>query len=484
MGKVHELRNWISNNGWIWWIVLIIATIILILLGNKWDKEDDEALEKYNNQREQYSNVIDSITKEKQEEDFDTEKIISLYIDAYQLATSEHEKRDAKGNIVLIQEQAGNFKDAMSSLDDFEREFGISKPTLIHRAFLWYKSSYEYYIQGPMSSFLCEQSWGNAMNCFSQALDQTNPIPAPSKKKTDAELSQEYLDYLFNYQCDLLANLNLTRMQGDTTSAVQQAEHFFSIAPQFNEVLDSYYNHLTNINKKNSRDPFASMFNISQRGNLDDINQQIKLHLDNYIYHWTVDGYIDKVIHDRWLAINNIILILDNCYGHERALSKTQEMMKNYQISGNLKDRYFYETYISLSDSTGRKSNISHEELMKLATENGTEFITILTPATIDGQLSSFISAGITEPRILLKCNDWLFSSREKFTPEIVQSYAGKTKEIVLLSDNYNVDTIHISTDKLGVNIREVGVDRPFYYLLLHDFDYKNYQRERDSIAP
>ena len=73
----------------------------------------------------------------------------------------------------------------------------------------------------------------------------------------------------------------------------------------------------------------------------------------------------------------------------------------------------------------------------------------------------------------MLQCNDWHFSHGTNFLPDSVAKYKGHEKHLVLLSDDYTLDTLNIQTDKLGVRIEHAMVPTALYEMLLHDFsDY------------
>ena len=129
---------------------------------------------------------------------------------------------------------------------------------------------------------------------------------------------------------------------------------------------------------------------------------------------------------------------------------------------------FLIDAYMSLGQADN-KSKITYDDLRSF-NKGGMSFLVKLTPTTLLNQESSFIKEGITDSRILIQCNDWHFSHGTYFLPDSVAKYKGKEKHLVLLSDDYRLDTLTINTDKLGVRIENVAIPIALYELLLHDF--------------
>ena len=133
---------------------------------------------------------------------------------------------------------------------------------------------------------------------------------------------------------------------------------------------------------------------------------------------------------------------------------------------------FLIDAYMSLGQADN-KSKITYDDLRSF-NKGGMSFLVKLTPTTLLNQESSFIKEGITDSRILIQCNDWHFSHGTYFLPDSVAKYKGKEKHLVLLSDDYRLDTLLIKTDRLGVRIKNVMVPTALYEMLVNDFSKKS----------
>lgn len=470
------------NSIWILFIVFI-STITVGGCSNTKTENKEQKNELAAENENKYKEIKSIIDNEK-----DVNKLLELYKEACLYTTSISDKKDVKSHIINLNEQLENYDEALKLLDEYEKEFEEQKCTIIHRAELFKKKalSYgdlninQYYQSFTVFEQAIEQTnlFWQAENQYEKALNKRNVAPKYNwftmQWNSDYDISKAYIEYFFNYLCDMLAILYKASLYSDPVLGIQQAERFFTCAPQFEEVLASYYKYRNDLKKKYSNHLLLSLSTRDLSLNTE-INLLANYQLGYNCHYWSFNDFydfIEDIKRMRWNSINMFLYNYDMQYGYESTRSKMQILMKDYQIEGGITKRYFLDTYMALADSVGRKSKIPYDILLSLANKEIYDYVTILSPTTIDGELSSFIKAGITGPRILLRCNDWVFSDFNDFTSETVASYKGEIKKIVLLSDNYDVDTIQIYADKLGVSISKIKVDPAFFNLLLYDFDY------------
>ena len=180
------------------------------------------------------------------------------------------------------------------------------------------------------------------------------------------------------------------------------------------------------------------------------------------------DNIIEDIYRMKWNFASLFLLEYDEVYGYQKTKNKMRDILKRNHTSSEKYPTFLIDTYMSM-DSTEKKSHLTYDEF-RTFDKGGLSFLVKLTPTTFLTEESSFIKEGITDSRILLQCNDWHFSHGTNFLPDSVAKYKGYEKRLVLLSDDYTLDTLIIQSDKLGVNIEHVMVPTALYEMLLHDF--------------
>lgn len=394
---------------------------------------------------QRYQEIMDQISREP-----DAEKAITLFNEAYENATSRNERRRARSGVITLYEQMGNYSEAHRLLDAFVDEFESSKFTDIHRALIFGK----------------EGKTDKAIEMFESVLAINKEFKEPGMIRkmwylfmdngTGESPLTNYYDYFFDYVCNMVALGYESVFINESIERLKSKERLFSLNPQIDEVAQSYFDFKTDHPKSYSSFE-AEKLDIMQ-----------KMHL----YLWTTPISTDNIIEDiyrmKWNFATLFLLEYDEVYGYQKTKSKMRDILKKNHTSSEKYPTFLIDTYMSM-ESTDKKSRVTYDEFRTFS-KGGMSFLIKLTPTTFPSEESSFIKEGITDSRILLQCNDWHISHGTTFLPDSVAKYKGHEKHLVLLSDDYTLDTINIQTDKLGVRIEHVMVPTALYEMLLHDF--------------
>lgn len=422
-------------------LFVICIFVILVIWIRCSDSEDEE-------KSQRYKELMAQISREP-----DAEKAIALFNEAYENATSRNERRRVKSAVITLYEQMGKYSEAHRLLDAFVDEFESSKFTDIHRALLFGK----------------EGKTDKAIEMFESVLAIKKDYKESSmlRKMWNSFLDTGsgeshltyYYDYFFDYVCNMVALGYESVLINDSIERLKSKERLFSLNPQIDEVAQSYIDFKTD-HPKSYGGFEAEKLDIMQ-----------KMHLFLWATPITTDNIIEDIYRMKWNFATLFLLEYDEIYGYQKAKRKMRDILKKNHTSSEKYPTFLIDAYMSM-ESPEKKSRVTYDEFRTFS-NGGLSFLVKLTPTTFLTEESSFIKEGITDSRILLQCNDWHFSHGTNFLPDSVAKYKGHEKHLVLLSDDYTLDTLNIQTDKLGVRIEHVMVPTALYEMLLHDFsDY------------
>ena len=419
--------------------LFVICIFVILVIWIRCSDSEDEA------KAQRYQELMVQISREP-----DAGKAIVLFNDAYENATSRNERRRAKSGVITLYEQLGNYSEAHCLLDAFVDEFEESKFTEIHRALLYGK----------------EGKTDKAIESFESVLAEKKEFKEPGLLKRlwnsfmdtgsgESHLTN-YYDYFFDYVCNMVALGYESVFISDSIDRLKNKERLFSLNPQIDKVAQSYIDFKTEHPKSYGGFEAEKM----------DIMQ--KMHLFLWATPISTDNIIEDIYRMKWNFATLFLLEYDEIYGYQKAKSKMRDILKKNHTSSEKYPTFLIDAYMSM-ESSDKKSRVTYDEFRTFS-KGGLSFLVKLTPTTFLTEESSFIKEGITDSRILLQCNDWHFSHGTNFLPDSVAKYKGHEKHLVLLSDDYTLDTLNIQTDKLGVSIEHVMVPTALYEMLLYDF--------------
>lgn len=416
-----------------------VCIFVIFVIWIRCSDSEDEA------KAQRYQELMAQITREP-----DAEKAIALFNEAYENATSRNERRRAKSGVITLYEQMGKYSEAHRLLDAFVDEFESSKFTDIHRALLFGK----------------EGKTDKAIEMFESVLAIKKDYKEPGmlrkmwKSYLDTGSGESHLtnyyDYFFDYVCNMVALGYESVLINDSIERLKSKERLFSLNPQIDEVAQSYIDFKTD-HPKSYGGFEAEKLDIMQ-----------KMHLFLWATPITTDNIIEDIYRMKWNFTTLFLLEYDEVYGYQKTKSKMRDILNMNHTSSEKYPTFLIDTYMSM-ESPDKKSRVTYDEFRTFS-KGRLSFLVKLTPTTFLTEESSFINEGITDSRILLQCNDWHFSHGTYFLPDSVAIYKGQEKHLVLLSDDYTLDTLNIQTDKLGVRIEHVMVPTALYEMLLHDF--------------
>lgn len=432
-----------------------IVGIVLFLVLIAWIRISDRIDEKRNNrERELYSELLMRADSAFNHCDFEQE--IALLEEAYQHANFDFKtinKMKVKWRIIGRYEFLKEFEKANKLLNAFTKEFGQSVFTdLLHaRLLIEEGKSQEAYtvLESVISSFKGYKDVGVFGKLWTLFTDSDN----------NERIIKNYYEYFYGYICCINALEFEDFIINDSILKIENRKRLFDIAPELDIVTKSYLDFKDKRPSSHAYDDEAE-YQIMQSARFP------------YTFSDSIDNLIEELYRAKWNYTTKFLILHDAVYGYEDTKTKMSNIIQRNHTTVEKFPKFLVDVYMSLGEENN-KSHITYEDFRSFY-KMGWMYLVKLKPVTIDGQISSFIKAGITDSRILIKCNDWAFSDSLLFTSDNVVRDIGKTKEIVLLSDEYKLDTIKITTDKLGVLIQYVPVPIALYQMLLLDFSFND----------
>lgn len=419
--------------------LIFICIFAILAIFVRWRDDVDES------KSQRYQELMDQIAKEPS-----AEKAIVLFNEAYENATSRNERRKARSGVIVLYEQLGNYSMAHHLLDEFIEEFESSKFTDIHRALLFVKEGKKEKAIEMLELVLNEKKDFEEPGMVACLWDSFISPDSGEKHLT------HYYDYFFDYVCNMVALGYESYLITDSVERLKNKERLFLLNPQIDDVAQSYINYKTE-NPKSYGGFEVEKIDIMQ-----------KMHLGLWTTAVNTDNLVEDVYRMKWNFATFFLMEYDKTYGYQLTKQKMSDLLETNHTTSEKFPKFLIDAYMSLGQPEN-KSQMTYDDFKSFHKE-GLAFLIKLTPTTLLSSESSFIKEGITDSRILLRCNDWEFSHGTNFLPDSVAKYRGMKKQLVLLSDDYKLDTISIESDRLGARIEYVFVPTAIYELLLHDF--------------
>lgn len=399
-----------------WHFVILIFISLVIWL--RWDDAESEK------KQQEYKNILEELSLPLP---IDSARI--LWEKAYNCAGSYNERCLCLGKTILCYEAQNDQAKALELLKLYETEFEASTSTKIHNAIL-------------------EKQNGDEFKCR-QILDSIIESPLHYKEPTFIDIckkffdknetfNNDYLSFFYEYICRIVAFQYRIGEEPDINKRIKYYQKFDNY-----ESIDSLIIEYDKFKKTNSS---LLSFYLKERIC---ILQQTHLYLfQNY---WSPENAIDDLMRFKWNFYLMYLEEYDKYYGFNKTQKHFQTIMKKHKLATEGYQKFLLNAYLQ-SNIEKNKYNLTYDDYKKLRRE-GFGYVVKLTPKIFLNQTSAFINAGVTKPCLLLSCNDWNICDSTLFNRGMVLEDTGKTKHVVILKDDYTLDTLKIKEDMLGVEI-------------------------------
>lgn len=359
------------------------------------------------------------------------DKACVLWKNAYDYAGSDNDRRLCLGKLILCYENMGDLFQAQSLLEKYETEFEESTSTTIHSAIILAKTGDEQKCKHILDSLIDTPIFFDEPSFIKKSLD----LLCGNTKEAQ---SDAYLDYFYEFICRLVSIQFRASIEPDNINRVECLGRF------------EKYESIDNVIKK------YQDFCESQSGALSFFHKQRicilqQTHLYMPLNYWNPEIAIDDALRFKWNFIQMFLDEYDSCYGFEYTKEHFRNIIASNKVSSEGYQKFLIDAYME-SGNKNSKYSLDYEGYKSLF-RNGWGWLVQLTPTSLLNQPSAFINAGVTKPCILLSCNGWNVCDSTLFTRDMVLKDKGKTKQVIILKDDFSTDTLRIQEDLLGVNI-------------------------------
>ena len=398
---------------------------VLLVIWIRWDNAKEGQKEEQN--KKLYDGLMEVLSKQ-----ISLDSACILWREAYNIAGDYNKKRWCLGNIVLCEEQKGKFIEALNLLKEYEEEFEVSSPTIIHKAILYSKMGEQQKAKTILDSIISTKKNLEEPSFWENAEDM---LLLNNKK---AHINEAYMRFFNEYICKIVALSYRVSLESDNLKRLE-CMHGFEKLNQIDQHIKDYSDFI------NTYKESISYF----------LNERIRILQITHMYlstsYWEPENTIDDILRFKWTFIQMYLDEYDKYYGYNKTKLHFQKILKNNGLASEGFQKFLVNAYMNIY-SQNNKYNLNYNDFKKL--RRGTfGWLVKLTPTTILKKKSAFINAGITKPCLLLSCNEWNLCDSMLFTRDVVLRDKGRVKTITILKNDYTTDTLHIKEDLLGVKI-------------------------------
>lgn len=357
-----------------------------------------------------------------------------LWKKAYNVAGDGNERRWCLGKAILCKERKGEFSEAMTLLNDFEEEFEVSTPTIIHKAVLYSKMGQQHKANSILDSIV------SARDIFQEPSLWEDIIDALLLGGKKAHVHEAYMNFFNEYVYKVVALSLRAGMETDSLKSLECLCKFDNIAR-----IDPYVRDYASFVEENEMSlPISFFLNEEKRLILH------KVHLCFCLDSWDPEEAVDYILRFKWSFLQMYLDAYDRCYGYNKTKAHFKRILKENGLASEGYQKHLVDAYMNIG-LQNNKYNLCYEDFKKL--RRGWGRIVILSPTTLLNRPSAFINAGVTKPCVLLSCNSWNICKPKLFTSKMVRKDKGKVKMVIILKDDFTTDTLRIKDNRLGVII-------------------------------
>lgn len=399
--------------------VLLVLMALLVL----WIRWSDASEEK---DKEIYNGIMERLAKPMPLND-----AYILWKKAYNVAGDGNERGWCLGNAILCKEQKGEFSEAMTLLNDFEEEFEVSTPTIIHKAVLYSKMGQQHKAKSILDSIVSARDKFQEPSLWEDIIDA---LLLDGKK---AHVNEAYMNFFNEYVCKIVALSYRAGMETDSLKSLECLCKFDNIVK-----IDPYVRDYASFVEENE---MSTSFGLNEKNRI-----LQKVHLYLFLGSWEPEKTVDDILRLKWSFLQLYLDAYDRCYGYNKTKAHFKRILKENGLASEGYQKLLVDAYLNIG-LQNNKYNLCYEDFKKL--KRGCGWIVKLSPTTFLNRPSAFINAGVTKPCVLLSCNSWNICNPMLFTTEMVRKDKGKVKTVIILKDDFTTDTLRIKDNLLGVII-------------------------------
>ncbi|MCM1503096.1 MAG: hypothetical protein NC115_10600 [Bacteroidales bacterium] len=361
-----------------------------------------------------------------------------------------NEKMLVRERIVFEYELLGDFDSALQQLNRYENKYKRTIFSTAHKA----------------NICIAKGDTTEALNLFKEIIDKPiryKPMVWINRifnQWLNSGRSEEYCrfnEYFYNVFCQIYALWYFASYNKELENPIDMWLSFIKNTSDIRQISEDYIVFQSNY-------PLDVNYYDNQRYNMNHLYMGDYKKLNSY------SGDILRVVLSARMSLaNEIMLMADSLYFQSKSKQILSENFMNMPTKDftDLLLLNALKKYYGIDDSF--PTNMSYHNFKKVS-KQGKRFLTIASPTTAVDKKSMLIKNGITRDFVVLSCNDWSILDSAVFSTETLKSYINKEKQMIILKENYTIDTLSFSEDKMGALLHYVSVPEVVYQMIVSDF--------------
>lgn len=355
-------------------------------------------------------------------------------------------------------ELLGKYDSALYYLDKYDHIAGETCFSTIHRAIIYAKKN----------------DRQTSCNLLDRLLNQPLEFDQPSlwstladgwlHSKNDYSESKAYLDYLFTYYCKLLALRIRAGLSGSESEYMSYMDRLFNLATDEESVIENFRR-------------FVAKGTSIQYSFLEYTDYQ-RAHIWGFPI--VANTSIDKIVYRyKWLMATDYLIFYDARKGYYKTKQHFNNIIGTH--SGTIENfpKFLIGVYMNLDGKGKLPTNLSYDDFKQLHRSSMTSDSTIIMSHIVKAVSSSInqkqypTMLSFVRPAILLKCNDWDMDNDSLPLHDYIKSQQGKEKTMIILKEDYTIDSVKTKEDYFGINLEYIAVPKTFKELIKKDFNWE-----------
>lgn len=350
------------------------------------------------------------------------------------------------------------YDSALYYLDKYEHGAGEFSSINIHRAIIYAKKNDKQTSKKILDHIL------NQPLKFNQPSLWVTLTDGWLHSKNGYSESKAYADYLFTYYYKLLALQTRAELTGSESEYMSYMDRLFDLAIDEESVIESFRKFAAK----------GTSFSYSFREYYNDQQTDVPN------YPTVANINIDEIVYRlKWIMATNYLIYYDARKGYHLTKQHFNEIIGTH--SGTIENfpKFLIGVYMNL-DGKGRLStNLSYDDFEQLRCSSITPDSTLIMSHIVKA-FSSKLSQkkyptmeSFVRPSIVLKCNDWDMDNDTISLYDYIKSQQGKEKTMIILKEDYTIDSVKTKEDYFGINLEYIAVPKIFKELFKKEFNWE-----------
>jgi tetratricopeptide (TPR) repeat protein len=445
---MKKLKSFIKGNKGCLYLIVIFGLFVLSI--KACDYYDDIETDHFNSLK----NEGDSLMYKGE-----YESAIEKYMSALKIHSSgTNYTLPSYSSLANCYELLGKYDCALYYLDKYDHAAGGICFSNIHRAIIYAKKN----------------DRQTSRNLLDRILNQPLKFDQPSlwatltdrwlHSKNDYSESKAYLEYLFTYYCKLIALRFRAGLSESESEYMSYMDRIFNLATDEESVIENFRK-------------FIGKGTSIQFSFLEYTDYQ-RAHIWGYpiVKNTSVDEIVYRL---KWLMASEYLIFYDSKKGYHQTKQHFTKIIGPH--SGTIENfpKFLIGVYMNLDRKGKLPTKLSYDDFEKLRCSSMTPDSTLIMSFIIKASPSKLnqnnypAKESFVRPAIVLKCNDWDMDNDSVSLHDYVKSQQSKEKTMIILKEDYTINSVKTNEDYFGVNLEYIAVPKMFKELIKKEFNWE-----------